>query len=717
MATSGFGLHNQRDTPHISAWGNDVEYDQYPEEDNGPWLDPSPEPPMDWHMPFAMHSPRPPYSDNYYEEEAESSSQVTRTTGDTSPPRARKSNRYVKNGKEIQEHVDKLISRGKLYNAHKEELRATKMRQEMKECVHKPKLSKKTKQDLGYSRAPLADRFAAQEQERRHRLEQKRRMLEENKDEYSFKPKLSRRARSMGTRNTASACKAWTQGRQERLEEMRQRKEQQELAQVQNHPKMNPRSQRIVYRKMMQHKQQHPTAPPLEFADHQIEKNRLAKMALREKLLNEEAGKNPGTPKITSFAASLQRDGDIGDRLYEMWVEKKERETEEQWALEAGLHGTHSPIITRNAQSIQRQLPIHDELLARHEYAQMRKEEVLSAMHELERDQHRPVINPVSDEIASRLPQSTEDRLFTKRKKDEPQNNYSFQPELNPKSRELASERSGGRLTHSTSMSSSASQSTAPYNSEHVENLLRQAEQSKERKQQLRAENEEKIMKECTFKPNVGRKESSIPSSVKTYEQADMYQRVVQWAKKRDSKLIEEMNKKKVKDMEECTFTPKAHKAPPQHPGNLTPRSHPHSQAASHLGSHIPQMEPDESMTSATDVLSHDGSQVPNPWGFEEFVLRHQEARERREDTQKIFATGKRWTNALTKPKPFKLGQPYAHPIKSLQKPTMPPRSVEHPHHVAHARPQAEELFEWGALEMPGANYVDGDDGGRRWSN
>lgn len=43
-------------------------------------------------------------------------------------------------------------------------------------------------------------------------------------------------------------------------------------------------------------------------------------------VLLEEAEKYPGTPKITTHAANLQRPGTVGDRLYEQWLERQERD-------------------------------------------------------------------------------------------------------------------------------------------------------------------------------------------------------------------------------------------------------------------------------------------------------------------------------------------------------------------------------------------------------
>eukprot|EP01012_Entosiphon_sulcatum_P018966 TRINITY_DN2378_c0_g1_i1.p1 TRINITY_DN2378_c0_g1~~TRINITY_DN2378_c0_g1_i1.p1 ORF type:complete len:749 (+),score=99.51 TRINITY_DN2378_c0_g1_i1:110-2356(+) len=568
----------------------------------------------------------------------------------------------------IKDIVEGLYAQGRIYDAHKEELRAKKLQQELAERATKHA----ARPPLLSGTGSYIERFELMEKDKQERLHKQRQEALQNDEEAKFRPKVSRRARSLGPRDTYAANEEWAATKQKRLEQAREKLKQEEIAEVKSMPNVNERSQRIMFRKLMKQRRENPDAPVPEFGDYQIERNRLAKVQLANKVLAEEAERNPGTPKITPFAASLRREGDVGTRMYEAWLERTERsdkpsepsDSNSSYASAVEKAPTFSPVITQNASNIQRQLPVHVELLARHEYARMRREEKMREMQECEREAHQPVINPVSEEIAAKLGPSS-DRLYRQPTRSLSDEYYTFQPDINPRSRDMA-DGVASRSEH-TSLASGDGRAS----SSRIEHMYMQEQRRREKLEHMRVENEQRVLSECTFQPNTGRRINDRRDSAGSQALAS---RAAQWARRRDQKLTEERLKKERQDMEECTFNPDTRcvnrETPSSEEGPL------YEVPAPPTVRHHAHVAPPSARYPTPPASSRETNSPPaEPWGFEDFVSRMQEAREKREELQPPFATGKGWSNKLTKPKPFNIGQPCPKAIAALRRPISPPVS------------------------------------------
>eukprot|EP01064_Diplonema_japonicum_P030469 TRINITY_DN5190_c0_g2_i1.p1 TRINITY_DN5190_c0_g2~~TRINITY_DN5190_c0_g2_i1.p1 ORF type:complete len:404 (+),score=74.07 TRINITY_DN5190_c0_g2_i1:81-1292(+) len=140
----------------------------------------------------------------------------------------------------------------------------------------------------------------------------------------------------------------------------------------------------------------------------------------------------------------------------------------------------------------------------------------------------------------------------------------------------------------------------------------------------------------------------------KTAHPLKVYDRVSQWARRREQKLDEERKKNEEKKVEGCPFTPQTR-------SSKVPYSWEQKSGSIYGG-------------------------TGRAWGYDEFVERQREARRRsNEKRENGKYTGKNWTNEVTVCQEFQLGR-RDRSIKALQKPLSPPSFVptvsEH-HHLA----------------------------------
>ncbi|KEG06637.1 hypothetical protein DQ04_12981030 [Trypanosoma grayi] len=156
-----------------------------------------------------------------------------------------------------------------------------------------------------------------------------------------------------------------------------------------------------------------------------LERDRLAKLALWERQqqrMREESV--PLAPRITAYAATLKRDGDVADRLMAVARERRERE------LKDAVGGTDaSPLRPRrrsgggaSPRGKQQQQQQQESLLLlsmeeRQRQYRLRREKKIRDIVEAERRLHTPTINPVSEMIAAGLPISSTERLMVDRSK------------------------------------------------------------------------------------------------------------------------------------------------------------------------------------------------------------------------------------------------------------------------------------------------------------
>jgi hypothetical protein len=229
-----------------------------------------------------------------------------------------------------------------------------------------------------------------------------------------------------------------------------------------------------------------------------------------------------------------------------------------------------------------------------------------------------PKINEVSQEIASKLPTSSYERLLTQREQPKPQE-YSFKPTLNPKSRAMENEKKGVW-------------NASP--NDRVEHLLSQHERSQERLKTLRQEKEEKELQDCTFSPRT--KAVHGGHTEHHYGPKKFHDRVSQWDRKRKAKVNRERRATSKDDLIGCTFSP------------------------------------DLSKTKNAPRVNTPDSGVH---GADEFILRQNVAREKKEkQLQGVYVTGENWKHRITKPKEFVFNKKNDK-IKSLDKPASPKKT------------------------------------------
>ena len=241
----------------------------------------------------------------------------------------------------------------------------------------------------------------------------------------------------------------------------------------------------------------------------------------------------PAQPRITQRAAEIVREGSVSDRLYEESFKLSERklEIQQQKQMQEQIMYEFQPRI--NTLDIDRgDSHVFDHLLKREEQAKMKKQENMEKLLAKEKQLHHPKINPVSEEIASRLPSSSQERLLqtTKQVRQEHDPNWTFRPEINKKSKQIESEKSGFIDVQSR-----------------IDRLYNHEKKKKEKIRQLRSEFEMKELEECTFVPKMKKADIRV---------APFEERTTTWEKKRKAKMARERAVIDRKSMQECTFRP-----------------------------------------------------------------------------------------------------------------------------------------------------------------
>eukprot|EP01062_Namystynia_karyoxenos_P081575 TRINITY_DN899_c0_g4_i2.p1 TRINITY_DN899_c0_g4~~TRINITY_DN899_c0_g4_i2.p1 ORF type:complete len:673 (+),score=253.22 TRINITY_DN899_c0_g4_i2:87-2021(+) len=531
---------------------------------------------------------------------------------------------------------EQLLEKGRVYTQRKEALREAAIRRELRGMRPRPSISSAAASK--HPTKPLPDRFQEREEDRQRRRAEARQLAEQDEPRYSFRPHITKRAKlSAPMVQTSSGNDPWRNKKEQRLEEIKNRLRVAEIAEVRPAPHINERSERLVERRRRREEALHGPSrgPQYTHADSLLERDRLSKLQLWEKYQQELLDQQPGNPKITPFAAAIDRShlGAAYDRLYDASFDREERKSQlarkQACAEEAECY--HTPRITSNAAAMRRGVPVEDDLLQRAERARERKEETMRRVIESEREIHAPKINPVSDEIASRLATTARERLF------------AMKPDFTESSRlnaahladTSASTAAGAgatprpaRARGGSSRRSNSAPSTARRAKAVDESFYRRGERRKEqaakRLDTLRRQSDLRAMEECTFAP------ATCEGSARRVDPNDVVERAGQWATRRQQKLDQERLKREERELSQCTFRPN--------------RERPAPDAAA-----APWKEP-----PATQLYGGEGK----AWGFDEFVERQRDARRRQlEKEEGAFATGKGWRNEVTIPREPVLGR------------------------------------------------------------
>lgn len=398
------------------------------------------------------------------------------------------------------------------------------------------------------------------------------------------------------------------------------------MAEVRDTPIISERSRKLV------EKQQREAKIEDTLLGYKTQKEQKA----MSRLQSEVAETAPGVPRITNYAASLCRDGDVGNRLYNKAFEykaKRAQQVEQQMAeIEDMAKGgarsrriaSYSYEATMGEPEV-RTLPIELDLLRREEERKAHFDQMLMDQEEEEVLMHYPRINAMSDLIAQQLPENSVERLLKPKvvweappEDDDP--SHTYKPKV---------DRESNRINEERKQRGEVPQDDSKRN----EYLYEKSEENYFRREQARKRALDKEMEECTFQPNINKESRAMQGQ--GHGATSVVARTQIWQKQRNARMRQEREAQEKKEMEECTFRP-----------------------------NIRSYKPKKTKKPIEDTA----------YGIEEHLDRQAVARKRDEDAKTTpHSTGENWKHELTKPKEFSFNHKVK--IKALAKPITPTKS------------------------------------------
>jgi hypothetical protein len=423
---------------------------------------------------------------------------------------------------------ERLLQRGQLYEQRLEALRERAIHNEVRRCRSVPKIS-----SMGHNiqrDSAIEVRLANVAEEKKQvglfniQIMEKR---ERGIIEKWFHPQIS----AKGKRSTGKAKKekqkllheTWEYKRQQRIEELRKEKIVKELGDVRGMPDIDPRSELLAARR-----REKEGMAGYTHLEAMLERDRLAKLARWEEQQRAAQAATIASPKITTFAATMRRSGDVADRLMAEAAAREERRLERERLYLEEERGGQGGTPGREFRP--------DELLARHQLAVQRRDERIRQVHANESRMHNPTINPTSDHLASRMSQSTMERLTTPPRSRTPGRSEQQQP----RSTTPRSVRGGGE------------------DSNLFERLQLAEARRKLHIEAAKSEKEAKELEACTFAP---------ATTVNYYPpaQADtprgVYERMKQWDQRRQDRIDEQRKRGAAEELDGYTFAPRINAA------------------------------------------------------------------------------------------------------------------------------------------------------------
>eukprot|EP00762_Andalucia_godoyi_P006094 ANDGO_00364.mRNA.1 hypothetical protein len=529
---------------------------------------------------------------------------------------------------------DRLMTFWKASQEKIENQRTQKIQSE-REALSSPQLSKKA-QNIK-SEVPvyvrLIERYASsQEKLEKERTDKEVKAKEAEQGELTLKPKISKHGERVAGRNV-DAIYVWDADRQRRIEQLRQEKQASEAAEARFEPDINRRSAKLASKSRREGER---------VEDHLLEYDMKRRLHLLDLQTEVDAVENPGHPQITERAAALKRNGNPFDRLYEMASDIEEKRRRCKAELDPSLNS--SPTRSQSAHP-------EDVILKRSEESKRK----IQAKWEVEMAKlYAPAkMNPTSEYMANRMPSSSWDRLLSPKVVPAPRDpdfllkelaECTFHPKIDGNSKKLSSK-------------------VATSYQDRGEYLHAKSRSKIEKLQRMREENEQRMLSECTFRPQRVSTTSENRLHHEEYDvdlgDADVVERLSVWAKRKDERIHKEREAKDAREVQECTFQP------------MTP-SLPSSSA--------PGANDNSGYSSPSSSRSLNEDDVP---GLEDFLRRQEKARVLREQSKVVpHASGENWTPELTVPVEPRLssrsrsrGQTSSSPspsIRSLQKPVSP---------------------------------------------
>lgn len=528
-----------------------------------------------------------------------------------------------------------LIAKGMEYEIDLEHKRMEQDARLGKNTTFQPTICKQSK-DLAASSEPVFSRLINWGEQQRQRKDEHQKQSEEMKEKSSNMESESRVALVLGPKADSKRaeqfipvitersqrkqreyhdCLTWGEEQKKKQEELREKYDELELAEVRPAPIISDRSRKLAEKQDREGK---------------IEDTLLAwkdkKKELQEtKTAEEDDERCPYQPQITQYAANLEREGDVGSRLYNKAFEyraKRQEEIERQMLeIEQMAKGGHSSPRRHGSYSYEntvepevRTLPIELDLHRREMERQQYRDQLMQEQQQEEANMHYPRINAMSDLIAEKLPENSVQRLLKPRQvweapEDEEDPDLTFKPKVNPRSVEINNEKlARGEVS-----------------ADRNEYLYQKDEENKYRMEQARKRALDKEMEECTFQPNINRNSQSMPSSSHS-----VVARTQQWQKQRNARMRAEREAQEKKEMENCTFRP-----------------------------NIQDYKPKKTHKKKDDN-----------YGVDQHLERQKTARNNRQEETVPHSTGENWSNTLTKTQEFSFNHKVK--IKALSKPIGP---------------------------------------------
>eukprot|EP01063_Lacrimia_lanifica_P005884 TRINITY_DN13545_c0_g1_i1.p1 TRINITY_DN13545_c0_g1~~TRINITY_DN13545_c0_g1_i1.p1 ORF type:complete len:743 (+),score=238.53 TRINITY_DN13545_c0_g1_i1:116-2344(+) len=513
------------------------------------------------------------------------------------------------------------------YDEHLQKLRAEQLQREMLEIRDKPAITDKAKR-LTRGGVPVEERLMsihAQQQEKRKKVATGERVPD---PECTHSPAINRTSRGKVARYSLDRD---GNHKKSKVEHLRNKLREEEERGLQDGPAINSKSRRMAA---------HRTGG-MNVEDYLLLNDRMHKKEMYDRHEKRVVGTlSDARPRITKQAAALKRDGDFGERLYSQRIagnlmgssaleqfSVEDSTRRDKGVLDAlgdrGEKEPFTPNINKRSQSRERsEIPIEDRLYEKYKQAQRD----LEARREQYENEQKQSSNTVHTSKQSQM-------LFTGRVAEE------AHERLHRQSRRMRMPDDTPRPPKKVVTPAAFSGKLSEWNAKHAKNRMET--------EKMRAEQQRREMKECTFDPfksptirslrnnSTGRGYRARLSTSHATE-GSMAERSSTWVKRRDQRLNKEQQEKGHKEMQGCTFVP------------YTNRDVPKRQA-----------------------LADQNANAANAYGYQEFVNRLKKARDDKvEESQRqesAFTTGEKWDGRPTVPKEFTFGARQGE-IKSLGK-------------------------------------------------
>ena len=301
---------------------------------------------------------------------------------------------------------------------------------------------------------------------------------------------------------------------------------------------------------------------------------RAGRMAKAQQLAREEV---PGVPKINPMSALISTSGDSAVEVYERLYADSGSKAQHLEALtrelkrlvEANVDSTFSPAITPRAKNMLRKEShtahgdLYEQAKKAQEYKQHQARQRESEAAKAARSR-TPQVNPMSRLIASRLEESTQERLCRRPKRHSDPDMH--QQPTTPRHRGGVVTSGGGRSQSAADdevgawrqMRGSAS-SPGQLISNRIQNLYQDHARRETRRMIAQGEKNNEMPDDCTFTPHItpfNGQSAGGASSMYINSDLSLADRMRVWDDRRKARIAHEAKEKEKEELNGCTFEP-----------------------------------------------------------------------------------------------------------------------------------------------------------------